>query len=130
MNPAIPKSSKWQWQLVGFGIGVAMFATTELLHWMLDPDPERIRMRMAADALAGLAIAGLGIILAHFAWEQRQASLRRLQTVALLNHEIRNALEVISHSAYVTQNREAIERISAAVNRIDVTLRQVSIPGS
>lgn len=121
------RNSKVFWIRGAIGVGATTFLMTELLHWFLDPDPERIATRLRADALSGAAVALLGMLLAHYLWERRQAANRRLEMIAELNHHIRNALEVISLSAYMTKNQDAIQSISKAVERIDDTLRGVSV---
>ncbi|HYL94943.1 MAG TPA: hypothetical protein VET69_03975 [Terriglobales bacterium] len=49
--------------------------------------------------------------------------MARLQVIAELNHHVRNAL--ISLSAYITRDEEAIGRIMKGVDRIDWALREI-----
>ena len=57
--------------------------------------------------------------------DRQRAIDARLRMVAEMNHEVRNALNLIQLSAHVTHNRQSIENISSAVERIQRTLREV-----
>jgi hypothetical protein len=63
------------------------------------------------------------------AYQRRVAILARLEMIARLNHQIRNALHVISLSAYSTQNKIAIDTIGESVERINRSLREI-LPGA
>jgi hypothetical protein len=56
---------------------------------------------------------------------RHRAVLQRLETIAELNHHIRNALDQIELSAHTTHDSEVIQRINEAVARIEWALREV-----
>jgi hypothetical protein len=56
---------------------------------------------------------------------RHRAVLQRLETIAELNHHIRNALDQIELSAHTTHDSEVIQSINGAVARIEWALREV-----
>lgn len=111
--------------LVMAGFAVAAFVVTELMHYLLVPDLGPYRERVMAEGGSALILAMLAGKLLHSAYKARQRTLARLQVIAELNHHVRNALEVISLSAYITRDEQAIRRIMEGVNRIDWALREI-----
>lgn len=111
--------------LVIAGFAVAAFVVTELMHYLLVPDLGPYQERVMAEAGSALILGMLAAKLLHNAYKARQHALARLQVIAELNHHVRNALEVISLSAYITHDEEAIRRIMEGVNRIDWALREI-----
>jgi signal transduction histidine kinase len=124
------RGSKWRPRGVAALIGAFTWAITQLLHFLLNPvvDRDLILRRMPADLLAGLLVGLLVYRVLVQAYQSRVAILARLEMIARLNHHIRNALHVISLSAYTTQNKRAIDTISESVERINRALREV-LPG-
>ncbi len=62
--------------------------------------------------------------------ERRRVVLRQVETVAALNHELRNALEVILGSDYLANSKQG-EAILSSVERINRTLDSIlERPGS
>lgn len=111
--------------LLTAGFAVAAFLVTQLLHFLLVPDLGPYRERIMAEGASALILGLLVWKLLHNAYRARQRTLARLQVIAELNHHVRNALEVISLSAYITRDEEAIRRIMEGVNRIDWALREI-----
>jgi hypothetical protein len=111
--------------LVMAGFAVAAFLITELMHYLLVPDLGPYRERIMAEGGSALILGMLAAKLLHNAYRARQYAMARLQVIAELNHHVRNALEVISLSAYITRDEEAIRRIMEGVNRIDWALREI-----
>lgn len=111
--------------LVTVGFAVAAFLVSQLLHYLLVPDLGPYRERIMAEGASALILGLLVWKLLHNAYRTRQRTLARLQVIAELNHHVRNALEVISLSAYITGDEEAIRRIMEGVNRIEWALREI-----
>jgi hypothetical protein len=90
--------------------------------WLLLP------MALVSDVVAG-TLAGLFVfVVLRNTRERRLAMLRRLLAIREMNHEIRNALELIQLSAYSTHHQQSIATISNAVDRIQWTLREIVSP--
>ena len=111
--------------MVPVAVGLASFAVTELMHYLLVPDLGRLWERLLAEGLSAVVVALLTAGLIHQANRRREAALLRVQVIAAMNHHIRNALAVISFSTDSIQNRQSIEVISQSVDRIEWALREV-----
>lgn len=121
----VNRDSRRRLLLVMAGFAVAAFLITELLHYLLVPDLGPYRERIMAEGGSALILGMLAGKLLHNAYKARQYALARLRVIAELNHHVRNALEVISLSAYITRDEEAIRHIMEGVNRIDWALREI-----
>lgn len=123
-----PKVNREFWRrllLAAAGFTVAAFAVAELMHYLLVPDFGPYRERIMAEVASALILGVVAAKLLHGAYRARQYALARLQVIAEVNHHVRNALEVICLSAYITRDEEAIRRIMEGVNRIDWALREI-----
>jgi len=81
--------------------------------------------RVVDDALGGI-IAGLT---SYFDARRRMRFVaERLNTVGLMNHHVRNALQVIRDAHYLQNKENVAAMIEDAVTRIDWALREV-LPG-
>jgi hypothetical protein len=72
-------------------------------------------------------IAGALIVGALAFWQARSRNRfveQRLNTIALMNHHVRNALQVISYSNYLKQDKQ-VEQVKDAVERIEWALREI-----
>jgi hypothetical protein len=100
------------------GICIALVGT--VLEAIVEPHPV-IGLQSLDDFALG-AIAAFVV----FSYEQRRhkALLNKLRVITAMNHHVRNALQAISYAPY-TEQREQIELIRTAVNRIQWALREV-----
>jgi hypothetical protein len=75
-------------------------------------------------------ISALIIGLLVFTYERRrQRRIRqRLEIIQLMNHHVRNALQVIAFTPHTQQREENIAQIDDAVKRIEWALREI-LPG-
>ena len=112
-------------KMVPVAVGLASFAMTELMHYLLVPDLGRLWERLLAEGLSALVVALVTAGLIHQANKRREAALLRVQVIAAMNHHIRNALAAISFSTDSIQNQQSIEVISQSVDRIEWALREV-----
>lgn len=71
----------------------------------------------------------LGTLTGAIAWmyqrRQNRFLMQRLEVIADMNHHVRNHLQVIQYSAYMTRDKEHIQRIEQSLGRIDWALREV-----
>jgi signal transduction histidine kinase len=112
-------------KMVPVAVGLASFAMTELMHYLLVPDLGRLWERLLAEGLSAVVVALLTVGLIHQANKRREAELLWVQVIAAMNHHIRNALAAISFSTDSIQNQQSIEVISHSVDRIERALREV-----
>ena len=75
-----------------------------------------------SDTLTSLITGALFFLYGH---ARRRALARRLETIALMNHHIRNALQVISASTYIPDRAREVGAIDDAVKRIQWALREI-----
>jgi hypothetical protein len=123
-----PRVNRESWRrllLAAIGFAVVAFVVAELMHYLLVPDFGPYRERILAEGASAFILGILAAKLLHGAYRSRQHALARLRVIAEVNHHVRNALEVISLSAYITRDEEAIRRIMEGVNRIDWALREI-----
>ena len=66
-----------------------------------------------------------GILFFLYGHSRRKELARRLETIALMNHHIRNALQVISASTYIPDRAREVGAIEDSVNRIQWALREI-----
>ena len=92
---------------------------SDLIVLAYDPRP----LFAIADAL------GLGLLSGTIAWVYQRRQNRylalRLEVIADMNHHVRNDLQVIQYSAYMTKDKQHIQRIEQSLGRIDWALREV-----
>jgi len=108
--------------LFGLLVMVLLIASDQLsMHFGV-----RESQRVVDDAFGGM-IAGLTLYLN--ARRRLQFIAERLKTVALMNHHVRNALQVIRDAHYIQNSENVAALIEDAVTRIDWALREV-LPGA
>lgn len=78
--------------------------------------------RVLDDFFGGI-IAGLLVFVYERARTRRLT--RQLQTIALMNHHVRNALQVIAYSSYAPQEAQQLVSVRDAVERIEWALQEV-----
>ena len=84
-------------------------------------------IRVFFDDLA-IGIAA-GLLVGWFEFRREETLKRKFQTIRLMNHHVRNALQVISlASTEINEKEKQISLITESVNRIDWALREV-LPG-
>jgi signal transduction histidine kinase len=92
---------------------------SDLLVLSYDPRP----------LFAVLDAATLGALSGAIAWvyqrRQNRLLMQRLEVIADMNHHVRNDLQVIQYSAYMTKDKEHIQRIEQSLGRIEWALREV-----
>ncbi len=93
-----------------------------LLH---DEHDSRTAIIEVSDALGG-AVAGVLIFrLLLYERERRKRLRQKIAVIADMNHHVRNALQVISFTAYSTADKEKIEAIKESMERIQWALKEV-----
>ncbi len=78
------------------------------------------------DDLSGALIAGLLVYRHEYA--RSKYLNEKLKTIEMMNHHVRNALQVIVDSAYLHGHAEQVQQIQDSVKRIDWALREI-LPG-
>jgi len=124
----LDQSSRWKLRILSLVFVLGMFALMEAMRYALVADLGRHRERLLAEGISSIVFGLVLLKWLESAYKRRQLAIAQMRRVLEVNDRIRNALEMISLSAYVTQNQEAIRVISEGVNRIEFVLRDV-LPG-
>ena len=115
MNPAV--------RAVMYGALVLLFLvlTDQLSAYYGLAESQRILDDSCGGIIAGLLIYRL---------ERNRAKYlnEKLKTIELMNHHVRNALQVIVDSAYLHGHAQQLDEIQMSVKRIDWALREI-LPG-
>ena len=81
--------------------------------------------RILDDSCGGI-IAGL--LIYRLEYNRAKYLHEKLKTIELMNHHVRNALQVIVDSAYLHGHAQQLDEIQQSVKRIDWVLREI-LPG-
>jgi hypothetical protein len=118
-------SSGWVTLLRSLLGGFAFFLLGSLCDvWMQQHVANRV-IAAADDALVGV---GAGVLVFLYERRRRQIIIKKLEVIRLMNHHVRNSLQVIRFAASVPQEEEVANKIRDAVDRIEWALREV-LPG-
>ena len=104
--------------LAGLGVFALLIAADQVsVHYGLRGS------QRVFDELCGAVVVGFLV----FGYERHRLRqfMQRLQTIASMNHHVRNALQVIMYSSYVPSDQEQLARIRDAVERIEWALQEV-----
>jgi len=116
--------SRWVAPLRSLLVGFGIFCLGSLSDLWMHQHAERLFVAIIADALIGV---GVGLLVLLYERRQRQNIIRKLEVIRLMNHHVRNSLQVISFVAS-SPNQEPAEDLRAAMERIEWALREV-LPG-
>jgi hypothetical protein len=109
---------------------VGVWGASALAHLALTIMLVRLGVRMWPAIYIQAAVAGtigtllVGTLLALVLY-RREILRRQLLVVAELNHQVRNALEIIAASTSRIADKKTVVTILDAVMRIDITLRSL-----
>lgn len=118
--------SPMQRALVGLVVGAFIFLSGGVLDWFVTHQYiPRISLMLAGAAVA-LAVGLLVFQILTDIRERYQAMVDRLRRIVELNHNIRNALQVIAYYNVPERTERAIQQVNAEIVRIESVLREVS----
>jgi signal transduction histidine kinase len=117
--------SRWVAPLRSILAGFGIFFLGSLFDLWLHQHAERLLVTIVSNALIGV---GVGLLVLLYERRQRQNMIRKLEVIRMMNHHVRNSLQVISFAASVPQQEELGNNLRDAVERIEWALREV-LPG-
>jgi hypothetical protein len=117
--------SRWVAPLRSILAGFGIFFLGSLSDLWLHQHAGRLLIAITANALIGV---GVGLLVLLYERRQRQNIIRKLEVIRLMNHHVRNSLQVISFAASVPQQDELRNNVRDAVERIEWALQEV-LPG-
>src|SRR5438067_3731316 len=115
MNPAVRAA------MYGALVLLFLVLTDQLSAYYGLAESQRVLDDSCGGVIAGLLIYRLEYNRAKYLNE-------KLKTIELMNHHVRNALQVIVDSAYLHGHAQQLEEIHNSVKRIDWALREI-LPG-
>ncbi len=131
--PARPGRESWLFRASGLEfasiaatVSLVIFSVVEWLDWLVLDKVVPFHSMVAADA-AVAAVTGLLVfkVLADARRHHREV-LRHMETIAEMNHHIRNALQVIAyHNVNHPSSGQAVDQVGEAVERIEWALREI-----
>ena len=101
--------------IVGVSVGLDYFLLSE--H-----DSPRAIVELS-DGFTGLVAGVLVYRVLSYGCNRRQRVAQRLEAIGEMNDQIRNALQIISVSAYAAAERAEFDHIRAAMERIEAALQ-------
>ena len=126
MTPYPRKSHRaWMLTLKSVALGLCVFLLGSAMAEWLTLHNVHGFLAFVDNFAAGIA-AGLMVLL-YERWRQRELE-KKLQTTRLMNHHVRNALQVIAAASDGIDSAEQPTRVQDAVRRIEWALREV-LPG-
>ncbi len=127
MTPYPRKSHHaWMFALKSVVFGFCVFILGSALAAWLTLHNVHGWLAFVDNFVAGIA-AGLMVLL-YERWRQREVD-KKLRTILLMNHHVRNALQIISAASSSDHSPEQPTRVQDAVRRIEWALREV-LPGA
>jgi ABC-type bacteriocin/lantibiotic exporter with double-glycine peptidase domain len=113
--------------LLSLVCGIFTFLGTLALQWIIyDRFLHQDGLRLVGSVISGIFAAALVHAMSLRTRHSRLAELRRLESIALMNHHIRNALQAI---VLCSGTSESAEIIRESVNRIEWALSDI-VPGT
>jgi len=117
--------SRWVIPLRSILTGFSIFFLGSLSDVWLQKHAGSPLIAIMDDALVGV---GVGLLVLFYERRQRQNIIRKLEVIRMMNHHVRNSLQVISFATSVPQQEEVTRKVRDAVERIEWALREV-LPG-
>ena len=111
--------------LKSFAVGFCVFSLGSVLAAWLNLHNVHGFLAFVDNILTGIA-AGLMVLL-YERWRQREVE-KKLRTIRLMNHHVRNALQIISAASDSLDRTVPPSTVQDAVRRIEWALREV-LPG-
>lgn len=118
-------SSRWAAPMRSVLVGFGFFFLGSLSDVWLQQHVASRSIAILDDALVGV---GAGVLVFLYERRKRQNIIRKLEVIRLMNHHVRNSLQVISFAASAPQQEELAKKVHNAVERIEWALREV-LPG-
>lgn len=123
--PMTESPSAWARNLRSVVVGFGFFFLGSISDVWLQQHARSHSIAIITDAALGIA-AGLLVLL--YERRQEQNIIRKLETLRLMNHHVRNSLQVIAFATESPQLEDLTVDVRDAVERIEWALREV-LPG-
>ena len=125
LDPALVPRKSWTPALAGASVGIAFFLLGALFDIILQHHGIGTPAILWGDLLAG--IVG-GLLVLFYERQRRKEFIHHLEIIRLMNHHVRNSLQVIAYASSSEHRAQHVEKVRHAIERIDWALREV-LPG-
>jgi hypothetical protein len=115
-------SSRWAAPVRSMLTAFGFFFLGSLADFGLQQHVTRRMVAILDDALIGI---GVGLLVLVYELRHRQHLIRKLEVIRMMNHHVRNSLQVICYASADPAQEELRKNIRDAVERIDWALREV-----
>jgi hypothetical protein len=123
MTPYSTKSHHaWSAALKSFSLGFCVFFLGSLFAAWINRHNVHGFLAFVDNVVAGIA-AGL-MVLVYERWQQSEVE-KKLRTIRLMNHHVRNALQIIAATSCSLDSTKERTGVQDAVRRIEWALREV-----
>ena len=116
---------RWRPALASLGVGSGFFFLGALFDIVLKRHGIGAPAILLGDVLAGIAA---GLVVLRYEQRRQRELIRRLEIIRLMNHHVRNSLQVIAYASSGEDRAQHVEKVRNAIERIDWALREV-LPG-
>ena len=120
----LDENSRWVAALRSMLIGLAVFVLGSLSDVWLQHHGGTLSVAILDDAVVGV---GAGLLVLLYERRQKQNIIRKLEVIRMMNHHVRNSLQVIAFAASAPE-QDNTKQVGDAVERIEWALREV-LPG-
>ena len=121
-------SSRIRTWLVAAAAGAAVALVDYLLGLWMAARGLHAEVTLVDEILLGVFTCSLVFVLEASHQRERERMTEKLNTIKLMNHHVRNALQTIVNSAYAHGHTQQLDEIRTSVKRIEWALREI-LPG-
>ncbi|SRR5436190_23363767 len=101
------------------------------LGWLLDRILQYSGFNSKTVTIDDLLIAVLvGLVVLFYEERRRRTLIEKLQTIELMNHHVRNALQAIACAQYTPDQHRQVDIVGQSVQRIEWALKEVLPKGT
>ena len=120
--PGVSTRERWGAALRSFSAGLAFFLMGALFDLVLQHRGLGSPAIWWGDLLAGVVA---GTLVLSYEMRRNRELTRRLEMIRLMNHHVRNSLQVISYASSSEDQALQVDKVRTAIERIDWALREV-----
>ena len=105
---ALGERTRWVTALRSITVGSCVFFLGSLSHIWLRHQSASLSIAFVDGALVGV---GAGILVLFYERRQRLSIMRKREVIRMMNHHVRNSLQVISLAVSVPQREEDVNKV-------------------
>lgn len=122
LAPPPSAGERWGPALASVTVGAGFFFLGALFDVVLQQHGIGAPAILWGDLLAGV-VAGLLVL--FYEQRRRRELIQQLSVIQLMNHHVRNSLQVISYASSAEDREQHVKKVREAIERIDWALREV-----